>query len=99
MTKMLKAKGAMITDAGLILKVESETATRIRTEIVGLFFPVHETRTGHFQVSAVQQEWLQDSLVGQKKEFWRAGSRAGMELCGRRQLVDDWMQPLFGHSL
>lgn len=46
---MLKIKGKCITDAGLIAKVVHETKTKIKVEIVDLFFPTHVVKGDFFK--------------------------------------------------
>lgn len=87
--KHLKVNGEYITDAGIIVKVLDETKTRLRTEIVDVFFPVHETRYGKFQIDGSRAEYLRDLLIGQKREFWKAGTRFGYEVGGNRW-IQDW---------
>jgi hypothetical protein len=89
MTTFLKVNGERITDAGLILRVDSETKTRVRGTVVDVFFPVHETRWGTYQVTGGRADYLREILMGQKREFWSAGTRFGYEVGGMRW-VSDW---------
>ena len=88
----LKVNGERITDAGLIVRVDSETRTRTRGTVVDVFFPNHKTRWGEFQIAGGRADYLRELLVGQKREFWSGGTRFGYEVGGNR-FVADWMHP------
>ncbi len=87
--RLLKVNGERITDAGLICKVLNETPFRLRTEVIGLFFPRHKKRWGHYQIGADEQAYLRNLIIGQKREFWQWGSRAGYEVGGNR-VISNW---------
>lgn len=88
MTTFLKVNGERITDAGLILRVDGETKTRVRGTVVDVFFPQHQTRWSQFQITGGRAQYLRDLLVGQRREFWSAGTRFGFEVGGQRWVAD-----------
>ena len=85
----MKVNGERITNAGLIVEVINATPTRVRTRIVDVFFPVHKRPYGTYQVDELRQDYLRDVLVGQEREFWKTGSRAGYAI-GGNEIVVDW---------
>lgn len=86
--RILEAKGENITQAGLVLKVVGETKTRLRCEVIDLFFPVFDRPNGRtFQVEPERQAFMRERQIGQKREFWKTGSRAGFEVGGNHSLI------------
>jgi len=90
MATKLKINAEFITRPGLIVKALSETKTRVRTEVIDVFFPVHQKRWGKFQIEAKDHKHWREFFVGQKREFWKSGSRFGFEVGGTFE-VADWM--------
>lgn len=86
---LMKVNGEYITDAGLIVRVINETATRIRTEVIDVHFPKHETRYGPYQITGGRADYLRELMVGQKREFWKSGTRSGYEV-GGKFWIEDW---------
>jgi hypothetical protein len=91
MPRLLKVNGQLITHAGLICKVLSETPTRFRVEVVGLFFPRHKTRWGFHRIDPAEQAYLRELIIGQKREFWSELSpwRSGYEV-GGDYVISNW---------
>ncbi len=89
---MLKIKGELITDAGLLADIIRETPTRVTVKITELYFPIHKNRyeSGTYQVNRGTQKYLRQLLIGQKRNFWKTGTRAGFEVGGKRY-VEDWL--------
>ena len=85
----MKVNGKRITDAGLIGEVTHETRAKVRMVITDLFFPRHNKSHGSFQVDPERREHLRNVLIGQEREFWKTGPRAGFEVGGNR-FVTEW---------
>jgi len=83
----IKLKGERITDAGLIVDVESEIKTKFNGKVVKLFFPVHVKSWGEYQVSEDRQEFLKEVIIGQSVSVWKTGTRAGFEVGSNRKVI------------
>ena len=88
----IKVNGEMITDAGKIVRVDSQTKTRVRGTVVDVFFPKHKTQNGYYQITGDRADYLRELIVGQEHRFWLAGSRAGYQIGGNERVVD-WAHP------
>ena len=90
----IKVNGELITDAGKIVRVDSQTKTRVRGTVVDVFFPKHKRQYshGHYQITGNRADYLRELIIGQKHEFWLTGSRAGYQVGGNEQVVD-WTHP------
>ena len=88
--QLIQINGEFITNAGMIGKVIHETPTRVHVEIVDVFFPVHQTRHGEYQIDQDRQDYLRELIVGQKRQYWFSGTRANMEV-GGNTCVEDWV--------
>lgn len=88
MNNLIKVNGSRITDAGLIAKVIHETTTRVKVEVVHLFFPTHEKRGFSYRVDKDRQEFLRERIIGRTLSFWKTGTRANFEVGGDRVVVD-----------
>ena len=86
--QIIKLKGKIILDAGLILEVIFKTPMRVEAKIIDVFFPKHFTKSGIFQVVGDKAEFLREHLIGQTRKFWISGSRADMEVGGDLQVID-----------
>ena len=85
---LIKVNGSRITDAGIIAKVIHETPTRVKVEVVYLFFPLHKKVGFNYQVDKDRQEFLRGRIIGQTLSFWKTGTRADFEVGGDRVVVN-----------
>ena len=54
----IKVNGEMITNPGMIVRVDSQTKARVRGTVVDVFFPKHKRQHGHYQITGDRADYL-----------------------------------------